>query len=229
MTDPVFEIHFDPRGEVYIENFFHLVKYFKTYANRAAASALSSEGFRLKNKLRQAIRDGGPEGHKWAVLNPHTGILSKSAGFGGFKTAVKNFRKVWKGQKGSKKRVNEYWQNKQSTRQKPFLKLAQGIRYELDQDQMGVVIGFVNANANFISIMKKHAAGYDTRVSPRMRKMAFALGFPLKKNTSVLKTPARPLIKPVFEEQKAATMENLDKKFFANIRRYMREDGKGLF
>ncbi|CCK81201.1 hypothetical protein [Desulfobacula toluolica] len=212
------EIHLDERGELAIENISALLKAFPQYAERATASALKSEGYRLKGLIQEAIRGGGVDGG-WDELNPHTGVLARAK-----RGSVKNYRMVWKGRKGSKKRVRQYKEVMLSKKKAPLSKLAGAVRYEYDEDMQMVNIGFMQSagvSDSMVRLARMHAKGYETRITPRMRKMLFALGFPVKKSTTTLKTPARPVIEPIFEQEKDNIMGNIERKFFRSLNRYL--------
>jgi len=151
---PFIEAHISKHGEAAIENMEDLLKAFPAYAKRASASALRSEGYRLKNIMQTAIAKGDPAGHPWPKLNPHTGILSKmtkysrKARFEGFQvtgTRLKNFKSVWRGKKGSKRRAREYWSvtKKLSTRLNPMLKVRGAVRYFYDASLTMINVGFL--------------------------------------------------------------------------------------
>lgn len=218
------EIYLDERGELAIENMEALIKAFPQFADRATASALKSEGYRLKNLIADAIRSGGPQNAKWEDLNPHTGVLSRRRGRGGREQTVKNYRMVWKGEKGSKRRVRQYKDVMLSTRTKPLARLAGAVRYNYDKDLEAVSIGFIRnrgVSDNMLKLARLHAKGEETNVTPRMRRMLFALGFPIKKTTTTLETPARPVIEPVFQMEKDTIVQNIERKFLAATLRYM--------
>ncbi len=221
----MFELYFDERGEVAIENMETILRAFPGLADRAMASALKSEGWRLKNMIRLAVRRGGPGGGTWKKLNPHTGVLSRMRSRTGRRQTVKNFKMVWRGQKGSKQRVPQYKEVMLSTRKAPLTKLAGAVRYKYDPEEKMVSIGFLHEQGvsdGMLRLALMHAKGYKTRITPKMRKMLFALGFPVKKSTTTLETPARPLIEPVFREEKSDIMINIERKFFKNLDRYMK-------
>lgn len=213
------EIYLDERGEVAIENMEILLKAFPQYADRAVASALKSEGYRLRNLVKAAIRAGGTDGSKWEKLNPHTGILARAK-----KGTVKNYRTVWKGQKGSKKRVRQYKDVMLSTKSAPLSKLAGAVRYDYDPNDQMMSIGFIQSGGvspAMIKLAGMHAKGFKTKITPRSRRMMFALGFPVKKSTTTLETPARPVIEPIFRQEEGDIMSNIEDKFMASILRYM--------
>jgi len=217
----VLEIYLDKRGEFAIENMEILLNAFPQYAERAVASALKSEGFRLRDLVKAAIRSGGPDGAKWAKLNPHTGVLSSAK-----RGTVKNYKLVWKGKKGSKRRVRQYKDVILSTKAAPLSKLAGAVRYKYDPDDQAVSIGFIQSGGvspAMIKLAGMHAKGFETRITPKMRKMLFALGFPVKKSTGSLESPARPVIDPVFRQEEGDIMRNIESKFMSSILRYFNE------
>lgn len=215
------EIYLDRRGEIAVENMEALLKAFPQHAERAKASALKSEGWRLSGLVKEAIRRGGPEGHTWDKLNPHTGVLSRAK-----KGSIKNYKMAWKGQKGSKKRVRQYKDTILSTRSKPLLKLAGAVRYKYDKEMDMVSIGFIQhagVSDGMLKLAGVQAKGFTTRITPRSRRMLFALGFPVKKSTTTLETPERPVIEPIFRQEEADILANIERKFFSNIDRYFDE------
>lgn len=225
------EIYLDERGEVAIENMEILLKAFPQYANRAVASALNSEGDRLRDLIKTAIKTGGPEGHKWEKLNPHTGVLSrvKAAKEKDPKYRLKNYKMVWRGKKGSKWKGKEYKTSILSTKTSPMAKLAGAVRYKYDPADQMVNIGFIRADNISESVFKLArilAKGFKTKITPDSRRMLFAVGFPIKKSTTTFETPARPLIEPVFREEERDIMLNIEKKFMSSILRYMEGKAK---
>lgn len=216
------EIYWDRRGEMAIENMAGLLRQFPEHAERAMASALSSEGYRLKNLLQKAVAEGGVDGG-WPKLNPHTGVLSRRRSRGGGTQTVKNYRMVWRGPKGQKTRVRQYRQVMLSKKQKPLARLRGGIRYQVDRRDMSVVVGFVNTRVRLMQLARFHAEGFSTPITPRMRKMFFAMGFPVARDRKYVTTPARPLVGPVFVREREASLENVRTKYLENVRRYMDE------
>ncbi len=217
----MFELYIDERGEIAIENMETMLKAFPQFAERATASALKSEGYRLRNMIKAAIRAGGSDGNKWDKLNPHTGVLSRAK-----KGSVKNFKMVWKGKKGSKRRVRQYKDVMLSTRTAPLSKLAGAVRYDYDTDTQIISIGFIREKGvsdGMLKLAGMHAKGFKTRITPKMRKMLFALGFPVKKSTTILESPARPVIEPIFRQEQGDIMRNIEIKFMASIMRYLEE------
>jgi hypothetical protein len=202
-------------GEYGIENLEQIFEDFPRYAKRALLSALSAEGYRLKQVTASAIRSGGPGGEKWPQLNPHTGILGKAK-----RGTVKNFRlSRKKGQQG--KRI--YKEYMTSTKRSPLLRLAQAVRYRVDKNDMYANIGFIDDDRKgyrLQQIISKAAQGYKTPLTPRMRRFAFSVGFPLKKDTTELIAQPRPLMRPIFEKESGNVVKNLSVRIANNITRY---------
>ena len=211
------ELNVDIRGEITFDDYGTILGRFPQYADRAMASALKSEGFRLKNLIRAAVRDGGPAGGQWPKRNPHTYFMNR-AGKGG---RVKNYRMVWKGKKGSKTRVASYkgYGHRESKALDPLRKLGPAARYHYDPSISAVTIGFLDPRMR--GLAKMHAKGFSTPVTPRMRKMAFAVGFPLSKEINALVTPPRPLVGPIFAQEEKVIIANVKWKAVNALVRYM--------
>lgn len=214
------EVFVDERGELAIENMEELLKDFPEHADRAVASGLKSEGYRLKGLIQSAIKSGGPQS-SWDSLNPHTGVMSRAK-----KGYIKNFKMVWRGKKGNKKRIRQYKDIILSTRKNPLTKLAGAVRYQYDDELKTVDIGFIQSEGvspGMLKLARKHAQGETTRITPKMRKFLFAIGFPVKGSTTQLKTPARPVIDPIFEQEQNNITANLEIKFLKALDRYFKE------
>lgn len=212
------EIYFDKRGEVAVENLADLLEQWGPTAGRAVNSALSSEGFRLRDVLQRAMQSGGPAGKSWAKLSPHTPVLKQ-----GSRRWLKNWKMVWRGQKGNKRKGREYWEWKGLPIAEPFARLKGGLRYKLNTEESLLSVGFVNPSTGLAKMLKMNAGGFSTPISARMRRFFFALGFPLKKSTTKVSSPARPLIEPVFAAESGNIAANLETKFFAALNRYWQE------
>lgn len=209
---------FQDKDSASIENVDDLIESFPQFGERAISSAMKSEGHRLRLIMQRILGTEAGEYVDWPMLNPHTGILSRAK-----KTWIKTYRSVWEGKKGSKKRVSKHKGSITSMRRHPMQKFKGGLRYKYDSDSGTLSVGFVNARAGFRRLINLQSKGYSTPVTLKMRKMAFALGFPLKKETQRLETPARPLVEPVFKAEEENIMKNIEIKFWKNISRYMQE------
>lgn len=200
-----------------IENFEDLLDSYPEHAERAMSSAMKSEGNRLRLKMQKLLGNGG-YGLDWPQLNPHSGILSLAK-----RRWAKMYKSVWVGEKGSKKRVQQHVGTKLSGKKNPMMKFKGGIRYKYNNESGTLSIGFINASYKFTRLINQQAEGYSVPVTRRVQKMAFALGFPLKKTTKELVTPSRPLVDPVFEAEKENVPGNIEAKFWTNLERYMQE------
>lgn len=218
-------------GEYGAENIEALFAAFPQYAGRALASALASEGYRLRGIIRDTIRGGGPDGG-WPQLNPHTGILARAK-----KGTIRNWRLSRKGLKkgeASRRIYDDRKRHMTSTRRSPLLRLAGAVRYRVDRQELYASIGFINDDAKGFRIRRivGHAArGFRTPLTQRMRRFAFAAGFPLRRDTSDLVSPPRPLIRPFFEKEKGNIRRNISLRVVRNITRYrygLKKDGDAI-
>ena len=210
------DIRVDPRGEVNIENLEAFFDTFPGTAQRALASAMKSEGYRLSQIIKIAAKALEPK------LNPHTGILAQARNA---QRIVKNYRMRWRGQKGSKTRYREYWNSRTSSRLQPISRMANAIGYTFDETTGTLDVSFqknLGSRANRLRyLMHKQAEGGVTTLTPRMRRFLFAMGFPVNKGLQSLIMPQRPLFQPVFDAQKSIIVDMIKQKFNANIQRYM--------
>lgn len=206
-------------GEIGLEDAWDLMEQYPKYAKRALSSAIKSEGWRLRGIIKDTIRQGGPNG-SWPKLNPHTGVLNRAK-----KGWVKNYRLSRKGVKKGEAAKRIYKQVMLSTKTAPLLRLAGATRYYYDKDLMVARIGFLTGAGKSPGatavLAKKHAMGYRVPVTPRSRRRAFGLGFPLKKSTTELVTPPRPVVGPVFDAEEKAIVRNINQNTMNNIQRYI--------
>ena len=101
---------------------------------------------------------------------------------------------------------------------KPLLKLAGATRYSYNDSIKTVTIGFLDQRNRGLG--KMHAAGFEKTVDRPMAKLLAAYGFPVKTGT-VLKTPGRPVVGPIFEQEKANIYRNIQTNAVNNIYRYL--------
>jgi len=97
------------------------------------------------------------------------------------------------------------------------------VRYSVDKEDGIVEIGLLNPKPWYYTLMRRHAEGYSVRVTPRMRRMMFAVGFPLKEETTRLHIPARPWVRSVAERWKRKAAPLFEEKFWAALKRYFEE------
>lgn len=207
-------------GEFGLEEWSESIGRFPQFSNRAISSALKSEGFRLQKIIKLSILQGGPEGAPWPPLNPHTlSILS-----------ARRRQARWKAKEARGGKVRGSTRAKYSGHSeidpggaKALRKLAGSTRYYYDDSIKTISIGFLDPGRRYLA--KKHAQGFTRTVDRRMGKLLAALGFPVKTGT-VLKVPARPVVGPVFEREKANIVKNVQNKAINNIYRYLTGKGK---
>lgn len=102
----------------------------------------------------------------------------------------------------------------------PLLRLGSSVRYLLDKQSKLVTIGPLNQS--WRGLFKLHAKGFDIDVSSaRARKFHFAVRMPLAGGTTKLHVPARPVVGPVYELEKANIVRNMRLKILDNVYRYL--------
>jgi hypothetical protein len=189
--------------------------------DRARASALKSLGYAVRQDLKQEGRALEPK------LNPHTGVLAVT-----HDTAKRHGRNV----RWGKKRIKgtNTWQTgtsrsrgrdggvaqKRSTRQNPFARFVNMIRYTVDTEDNLVEIGVLKPKPIYYTWFRRNVEGFGTPVTPRMRKFLFATGFPIRKETTSLRTPARPWIGKVGESWREKATPYFEQKFWLAVNRY---------
>lgn len=174
--------------------------------NKATASALKSEGWRIREVIKEAVEAGGPAGDKWKPLNPHTQIFNK---------ARKSARKGKRSKINPAAALMEEVRQATDTAKRPLERLAKGARYTYTPGAKTVTVGFITARVMYL--MKKAAEGFKTTITPKMRRMAFAIGFPLRKGTTQLVSPPRSVVPQVFRAERGRMVVNVRDKVAANV------------
>jgi hypothetical protein len=101
---------------------------------------------------------------------------------------------------------------------KPLRKLAGATRYYYDDTIKTVTIGFLDTKKRYLA--EKHAEGFTKTVDRRMGRLLAMYGFPVRTGT-ILKVPARPVVGPVFEREKANIKAHIQQSAVNNIYRYL--------
>ncbi len=191
----------------------------------ARKSALSSVGFAVRDEMSR-LGKNGIVNLGWDKRNPHTPILNRvHLSRSGMR--LKNWKTVWRGKKGSKRRGRLYWSDnsrggsgKKHKSENPYGRMISGIRYEKPSALDDTVrIGFLGKTKHLRSLALILAKGQAISVTKKMRRFAFAMGFPLKAGTGTLKTPARPWAKPVMDKYQDEIMKVFAGKFWASFER----------
>ena len=227
--------------KVAIKVFNEATQYLKRegqHHERATRSALASTGHYMQQAVKDAVLFDAPY-LGWPDRNPNTGILNRRKRLKG---RVKNYALKWRGPRGSKRRVRQYWGGRYAHDpsagfapgkrgmygRRAMGRLVGAVRYRKSTDGMRVRVGFLRSiNARATQLARQQAQGFTTRVTPRMRRMAFAMGFPLRKGTSVLRTPPRPWIGPVFRHERRALPRRFEQRYEKALARY-RGDTSGM-
>jgi hypothetical protein len=97
-------------------------------------------------------------------------------------------------------------------------RLVNAPRYAVNGET--VEIGFIGGARSVAGMISSMAVPAGIRVTPKMRRMFFACGFPLKKSTMWLYRRARPWVKPVYEANKMAIEMRYEDKFIGALERY---------
>jgi len=204
-------------GEIGLEDYQNLLALFPNYADRAIASALRSEGYRLQQVIKRSIQLGGPEGGSWPKLHPHTLMIQRFV-----RLYRGRQRRVLAGKKVRGWRDKERHMEIQAGKH-PLQKLAGATRYFYNKGEKMVTVGFLASQARWLA--KRHAQGFEIDVSSeRARRFHFATRMPLARGTTKLKVPPRPVVSVVFEREGRQIRQNVYGKVFANVGRYLAGD-----
>ena len=155
--------------------------------------ALASIGFWIRGELKNAVNQGGPAGQNWPELS-----------------RVQTYRTL-DDLKGSNRNPATH----------PFSTLGRAIGYRQVTQSMYVAIGWLSKSAARYGA--KLQAGFETPITPTMRRMFFAAGVGLVKTGSIT-TPARPLMSPVFQQ----IQDQIPGRIESKIADYLRRLGQNL-
>ncbi len=168
---------------------------------KAGETAAKVEGFRLKKVLEKEIRAGAPGGRKFSSLSV---IASRTS---------------------------------RGVSRSPLRRLALGVRYRVTRmaGKMLFSFGFTeNSSKSWQRLAKQHQEGLSRKVTDGHRRFFGRVGdglagrskrisglsrfFNLKKSTTTLKTPARPIIDPFWQAHERQAERNI----LINFQRKMR-------
>jgi len=190
-----------------LEQFRRIVADAPAVAKSATGSALKSEGWRIREVIKASVLGGGHPTAPFPALNPHTAAFNRA------RKAARRGKRM-KRERGGIKTTGMRLAMELSLA-KPLKKLASGARYQYFSESQTVTIGFISARVMFL--MKKAAEGFRTAITPKMRRMAFAIGFPLRGGTTRFSAPARPVVPPVFRAERERMTENVRDKVAAQV------------
>jgi len=187
-------------------------KFFKTSPRRsrwAMSEALKMTGGHYRKQMREFIEKGG-EG--WPPLSPITREQKMRAGG---KTTPLYFLgrfiryKYVQGQKGQKVSFG-FFPSKMMSKTR---RLATGQKYTLTAK--GRRESFKRSfGMSPHMLLKYHELGKKRRVTERMRRRFAAMGYPLKKGTTSVSIPARPIISTIFKKEKNKIPKYIERRFF---------------
>lgn len=203
-----------------IEATIALLEEFPTILSDAKRSALSSVGFLMIEATRSYIESGGR--NAWKV-HPFTLRYNVRRQFG-FRSGFKPY-----GAGQSRFTQRGFFRGKVSA----FKVFGRFARYLIFRDQVMLGFSTVDQPPNFNRDLEKVVAriqeGETTPVTPRMRRFFGATAnkgkekgvnfFPLKKSTTVLRTPARKIEGPVFQSIKGVMPLLFEKKLSESLGR----------
>lgn len=178
---------------------------------RARLSALKSTGNMVREELRGHIESGG--NGAWVGLRPVTRAYAKKYKMG---------KAVWMSRRRSTGPM--HW-------------LGKFTRYRVRADES--IIGFGKSskgaggtiNPFLMNVLDRTEAGEITRVTPAMRRFFGATRrarsanpgngfFPIRKDTTELVTPKRPIFRPVMGRIESMILPHFEDKFWRAVTRY---------
>lgn len=196
---------------------------------RAQNSALKSAGWLLQQEIKKQGQIAARGGYlNWRPRHPITPVIDRKppqstrvrreAGIKrarGRYSAIKYWRQVGEG----------------ATSSRPLARFVAAMRYRMESQSGRIVIGYLGGGF-WEDILREHATGFaqgphagasnihnDPDNVLRMRKYFAALGFPMRKGVS-LRTPARPLVEPVYERNVEMLHKHMVLKFYERLSVY---------
>lgn len=193
------------------------LKKYKENMGPAFRIAMMSTGKWLRKEVQLEIDRG--DAHP---LNPYTKAISSIHQRGGGLKILRTHRGRGKGKYrlGGKKSGGGFFPTRiGSAGTIPLLRLKGAVRYEVNLTGTGYGafrcrIGFLKGMAQKYAV--KAAEGYDVQITPRMRKMLFAIGVPLG-GLRKLTVPPRPKVANVYDREKHKIQPYFAKRFFQEM------------
>lgn len=177
--------------------------------------ALSGVGFFMRRKIQQAIRSGGPKGHKWQRLSraQQSQRIEMAMGRRGTRLFDIRRKRAAKMAEGSSPldMLGARFRKTGSRTDYPMNRMVGGIRYKKVQGGKGVIIGGVTPSMEKYLIAVQDGAVTDRgsgaggqAVTRKMQRLFFAAGIPLTARRT--RRPKRPLMEPIMEQYGDAMM-----------------------
>ena len=185
----------------------------RAVAIKAHQTAVKVEGFRLKKKLQQEIRQGRPGGRQHTPLSYIARRLNKKVLIMGGIT------------------------RRQSPNRAPIERLAHGIRYNIGQNPFEMKVGFVQPTTGPHTVSESwrrlallHQRGFTRNITRDQRKFIIKRGgslgkidggdtpFFLRQTTRKFDSPARPIIEPFWQANERTAEKNIRNNFKAKLK-----------
>jgi len=168
-------------------------------ASKAHSDALASTGFRLRQLTQTGMRQQAPGDVSWPPASPWVQFGSSLLG-----RARQAQRRAERRKRGPRVPARPIYGAKGRT---PLKKLAGAVRYtkEIQAGPSGSIaqttvrMGFLNPTVARLAAY--HADAHTITVTPKMRRLIFAVGLGIGKSTITI--PARPHVGPVYRRNHA--------------------------
>ena len=151
------------------------------------ARALKSAGFQLRKSLQDDIYAGGPKEQRWSPLSGMQAL--------GVVDDAKGRHRV--------------------PRTHPMGRLVRAVGYRYNQNTQSVRVGWLSHQAAKMGGILQ--PGFDTQVTPRMRRFLWAIGVPVAK--AALRTPPRDLFDTVIRHREREIHNYVERRVHEFVRR----------
>jgi hypothetical protein len=169
--------------------------------------AVRHTGWWLQKSIKYEIRQGIPGGKPYTPFSKLKNVRSETE-----IVFLNRISKKTGKQKQIRRRVGASRLVRETTH-KPLGKLANAVGYKFYPDSIRSVVGWLSLSAQ--SVGTKMEKGYTINVTPKMKRMYAASGFPL--NKSQIDVPARPTFDPIFKEKSGQIVQHLEKRVWQYI------------
>jgi len=195
-----------------------MMRAFPREAHHAAASALGSVGYHIKEDLDGHIKQGSQA--RWKRRAPVTPRINK----GRKVRAKKGINDVKRYKSGKRKGLIKPKRTKSATKLRPMGRMVNVSRYEVNKNNLRLDVGFIDGNVS--RLVKLHDRRHRTKVTPKMRRFLFAIGVPVDDTTSHISRPARQIWDPVMRDwPMERILELYEQKFMASLNRKLSKKG----
>ena len=174
----------------------------------ASRYALMSTGKFTRQIIQAEARSSGAGNYlNWPPSSPFTGTLSKSR-----RDSMRSWNPIIgrgksRGRAGSSMGAGNYRPLRLSQVAAPMQRLIGAVQYIVTADLMTAKAGFVDPR--IWNLLMLDQAGFQTTITPKMRRLFFGIGLALRADETEIISPARDWITAVF----AAEQENIRQHF----------------